>query len=60
MDGWMTLWTFVLIIGLAAFAVTAIVIGIGALSDIRDLFRGLRKQHEQKTGSEAGDSAREE
>ncbi|HUV39144.1 MAG TPA: hypothetical protein VMY39_05990 [Planctomycetota bacterium] len=49
MNAWMTLWTWVLIVGLAAFAVTAVVVGIGAIFDIRDLFRSLRERHETST-----------
>ncbi|HUW58538.1 MAG TPA: hypothetical protein VMZ92_18020 [Planctomycetota bacterium] len=45
MNAWMGFWTGVLIFGIAIFAVLAVVVGIGALFDIRDLFRGIREQH---------------
>ena len=48
MNAWMGFWTGVLILGIAIFAVLAVVVGIGAVFDIRDLFRGIREQHGEK------------
>ena len=45
MNAWMGFWTGLLIFGIGIFAVLAVVVGIGALFDIRDLFRGIREQH---------------
>ena len=50
MEFWVKLWTFVLIGGVGAFAVLAVVIGIGAFSDIRSLFKSLDAQHSQRSG----------
>lgn len=41
-SGWIVFWGGLLGITLVAYAVLAVVVSIGALKDIRDMFRKLR------------------
>ena len=45
---WITLWTFVLLVGVGIFAVLSVIVIFGGAADIRSLFRALDTQHEQK------------
>ncbi|MFH1613906.1 MAG: hypothetical protein ABIG61_02325 [Planctomycetota bacterium] len=51
---WIVVWTVLLIIGLAVFAVLAVVVTIGGFFDVRSLFRKIDKQHEEKTSNNRG------
>ena len=51
MNVWMTIWTTVFVAGIAVFVVTVLVVGVGAIADIRDLFRSINSQHEQQDES---------
>jgi hypothetical protein len=42
MNGWLTFWTWALLIGLSFFAVVVITVTIGGLRDIRDMLRSLK------------------
>ena len=46
MDGWVSLWGWLLVVVIVMFAGLVIVIAIGGLRDIRDLFRTIDAQHE--------------
>ena len=46
MDGWISLWGWLLVVVIVMFAGLVIVIAIGGLRDIRDLFRTIDAQHE--------------
>ena len=45
MSGWMTFWTWALLIGLGAFALVVVTVTVGGLRDIRDMLRSLRAGH---------------
>lgn len=45
MNAWMSLWSIVLIISLAAYAVLVAVVTVGGLKDILAMFRTVAKQH---------------
>jgi hypothetical protein len=47
MSFWSQFWTWFLLLGLALFAVLAVVVSIGGLVDIRALFKRIREQHRQ-------------
>lgn len=55
MNGWLTLWSAVLLIALTLFAGLSIAVSIGGFFDIRKMFRELRRQHR-----EDGDSISDE
>jgi len=48
MEVWAQIWTWVLAIGLGAFAVLAVVVSVKGLADIRALFRTVGEQHESE------------
>ena len=54
---WILLWKWVLIVGVALFAVMAVVVTIGGARDVRDLFRTLREQHDQQQANSNHDAA---
>ena len=46
MSGWLTFWTWALLIGLAFFTVVVVTVTIGGLRDIRDMLRSLKAGHD--------------
>ena len=44
-DGWLTLWTVVLVSALTLFTGLAVAVTIGGFVDIRKMLRELRRQH---------------
>ncbi len=44
-EQWTTVWTAVLAIGAATFAVLAVVVAIGGLRDVRAMFRRIDAEH---------------
>lgn len=47
MNGWMTLWTCVLMAALVLFTCLTVVVTIGGLLDIRRMLRQVVHQHEE-------------
>lgn len=45
-NAWATFWAVVLVAGIAVFAVLAVVVTIGGLADVRQMFRSITRQHE--------------
>lgn len=54
MNFWLTFWTVVLAAALLGFAILAVVVGIGGMRDLRDLFRSIaeRQAREKTTGKD--------
>ena len=48
MTFWSNFWAVVLVVGLILFAALAVVVSVGALFDIRSLFRSIRAQHDKQ------------
>ena len=46
MNGWLTFWTWALLIGLGFFTLVVITVTIGGLRDIRDMLRSLKAKHD--------------
>lgn len=42
---WLAMWTSLLLFGLLSYAVLALVVTIGGMRDVLDLFRSLNRQH---------------
>lgn len=49
MNGWMTLWTIVLLGALTLFTGLSITVTFGALVDLRKMFRQLRPENKPET-----------
>lgn len=47
MEFWSTLWAVVFVLCLVLFAVVAVYVSVGALGDIRALFRRMGKRDEE-------------
>ena len=43
MEGWMQVWTWVLVGGLGVFAVLAVVVTIGGFFDLKAMFKALKQ-----------------
>lgn len=52
MNGWLTFWTWALLIGLGFFTLVVITVTIGGLRDIRDMLRSLKSGHERGAGDD--------
>ena len=48
MELWASFWGGLLEVGLVAFAVLSLVVGIGGAGEIRELFRRIEEQHEEE------------
>jgi hypothetical protein len=48
MNGWLTLWTTVLIAALTLFTCLTIAVTIGGFIDIRKMLRQIRRQHAER------------
>jgi hypothetical protein len=55
MSGWMTFWTWALLIGLTFFAAVVVVVTVGGLRDIRDMLRSLKAGHQGQGGGGGDD-----
>lgn len=53
---WIVLWKIVLIGGIGLFAVLAVVVTVGGLSDVRRLFQSLRQTEAEEKSGEQGNS----
>ena len=54
-NGWLAFWTFLLVGGLAVYAVLAGAVTIGGVLDIRQMFRALDRQHGKGEAEEEGE-----
>jgi hypothetical protein len=52
MDGWMILWTGVLLAALTLFTGLTVAVTIGGFLDIRKMLRQVRRQHGDSHGDE--------
>jgi hypothetical protein len=59
MNFWLTFWTVVLAAALGSFAILAVVVGIGGMRDLRDLFRSIseRQKREKSSGKDPSSPA---
>lgn len=48
MNGWMMLWTTVLLVALTFFAALAVTVTVGGFLDLRKMLRQLRRKHGDK------------
>ncbi len=44
MEAWMSLWKWLLLLGLAGFAVMSLYVAVLGMRDIREMFRSLREE----------------
>ena len=44
---WVSFWGIVLVVGLAAFAVLAVLVTVGGFGDARAMFRRIEEQHKR-------------
>jgi hypothetical protein len=52
MNSWLTIWTVLLIAGVGAFAVMALVVTVGGFFDVRAMFRKIDQDHQQSSGED--------
>lgn len=53
MGFWASFWGGLLAMGLVAFAILSLVVGIGGASEIRALFERIEEQHEEQHEEES-------
>lgn len=54
MEFWSTLWAVVFVLCLLLFAVVAVYVSVGALGDIKALFRRMGRREEEKKADPPG------
>lgn len=52
MNTWITIWSFVLIASLIAYAILAGIVTIGGFKDVLSMFRTVDQQHKHKKETE--------
>lgn len=52
MNGWLNLWTGVLVATLALFTCLTVAVTVGGFVDIRKMLRELRRQHEDAANAD--------
>ncbi len=53
MNFWISFWSWTLLIGLSIFACIGVVVAIGGLGNIFDMFRTLKEQHRRQASEES-------